>query len=85
MNDKTRLIGGVTEIMKSCWDFPADCNDGELFTYAEALVDRIAAGDTMDALYDYLARVQVDSLEMAASDAYRPIVDRAVALVKASE
>jgi len=69
-------------VMRSCWDLPADCNDGELFAYAEALVDRIEAGDSRQALCAYLVGVQVDNLEMPKSDAYQEIVDRSVALVK---
>ena len=56
------------------------CNEGELFTYAEALYDRIIAGDSKDKLYAYLSEVQVDHLEMAKSDEFRAIVDRAVEL-----
>jgi hypothetical protein len=51
MTDKTDAIGGIIAIMKSCWDLPADCNEGELFTYAEVLFDRIQAGYNHDALY----------------------------------
>ncbi len=61
---------------------PADCNEGELFAYAEMLFDRIRAGDGRDALYSFLAGVQVNNLEMPMSDAYRDIVDRSVALVR---
>ena len=61
---------------------PADCNEGELFTYAETLYDRIAAGDGKDQLYAYLSEVQVDHLELAKSDAFRTIVDRAVEVAK---
>jgi hypothetical protein len=60
---------------------PADCNEGELFAYAEMLFDRIQAGDSWDALYSFLADVQVNNLEMPMSDAYREIVDRSVVLV----
>jgi len=56
MTDKTDAIGGIIAIMKSCWDLPADCNEGELFTYAEVLLDRIQTGGNHDALYAYLAR-----------------------------
>ena len=80
--DRTSLIGGILAIMRSSWDLPADCNDGELFAYAEALVDRIEAGDSRQALCAYLAGVQVDNLEMPKSDAYQEIVDRSLALVK---
>jgi hypothetical protein len=84
MTDKTDAIGGIIAIMKSCWDLPSDCNEGELFTYAEVLFDRIQAGDNHDALYAYLADVQTSRLEMPPSDAYREIVDRSIALVRAS-
>ena len=84
MADKTGLIDGVLNIMRSCWDLPSDCNEGELFTYAEVLCDRIQAGDGADALYAYLRDVQSAKLEMPASGAWREIVDRSIALVKIS-
>ncbi len=80
MTDKTSRIGEIIEVMLNTWDLPADCNEGELFTYAEALYDRIAAGDSKEELYAYLSGVQVDHLEMAKSDAFRAIVDGAVEL-----
>ena len=82
MTDKTSRIGEIVEVMLNTWDLPADCNEGELFTYAEGLYDRIAAGDSKEELYAYLSEVQVDHLEMARSDAFRAIVDRAVELSK---
>ena len=82
MTDKTGLVNGILDIMRSCWDLPADCNEGELFAYAEMLLDRIQAGDSRDALHAFLADVQVKNLEMPRSDAYREIVDRSLALVK---
>jgi hypothetical protein len=82
MTDKTTQIGEIVEVMLDTWDLPADCNEGELFTYAEALYDQIAAGDSKEKLYAYLSEVQVDHLEMAKSDAFRAIVDRAVELSK---
>ena len=82
MNDKTGLVDGILDIMRSCWDLPADCNEGELFAYAEMLLDRIQAGDSRNALGSFLADVQVKNLEMPMSDAYREIVDRSLALVK---
>jgi hypothetical protein len=82
MADKTTQIGEIVEVMLDTWDLPADCNEGELFTYAEALYDQIAAGDSKEKLYAYLSEVQVDHLEMAKSDAFRAIVDRAVELSK---
>ena len=80
MADKTTQIGEIVEVMLDTWDLPADCNEGELFTYAETLYDRIAAGGSKEQLYAYLSEVQVDKLEMAQSDAFRRIVDRAVEL-----
>jgi hypothetical protein len=80
MADKTATIGRIVEVMLDTWDLPADCNEGELFTYAETLYDRIAAGGSQEQLYAYLSEVQVDKLEMARSDAFKAIVDRAVEL-----
>jgi hypothetical protein len=80
MTDKTSRISEIVEVMVNTWDLPADCNEGELFTYAETLYDRIVAGDSKEDLYAYLSEVQVDHLEMAKSDAFRAIVDRAVEL-----
>jgi hypothetical protein len=84
MTDKAGLIGGILVIMRSCWDLPADCNEGELFAYAEMLFDRIEAGNSKDGLYSYLADIQAKNLEMPGSDAWREIVDRSVALVRNS-
>jgi hypothetical protein len=80
MADKTSQIGEIVEVMLNTWDLPPDCNEGELFTYAETLYDRIAAGESKDQLYAYLSEVQVDHLELAKSDAFRAIVDRAFEL-----
>jgi hypothetical protein len=82
MTDKTGLIVGILDIMRGSWDLPADCNEGELFAYAEMLLNRIETGVSTDALYADLAKVQVDNLEMPTSDAYREIVDRSIVLVK---
>ncbi len=82
MTDKTSRIGEIVEVMLSTWDLPADCNEGELFTYAETLYDRILAGDSKDKLYAYFSEVQVDHLEMAKSDAFRAIIDRAVEVAR---
>ena len=82
MADKTSRIGEIVEVMLNTWDLPADCNEGELFTYAETLYDRIAAGDSQEKLYAYLSEVQVDKLDMAKSDAFRTIVDRAIELAR---
>jgi hypothetical protein len=82
MTDKTDRIGEIVQVMLNTWDFPADCNEGELFTYAETLYDRIIAGDSKDALYAYLSAVQVDHLDMAKSDAFKKIVDHSAELVQ---
>ena len=49
---------------------------------ALARCSKIAAGDSKDELYAYLSGVQVDQLEMAKSDDFRRIVDRAVELAR---
>ena len=77
---KAAQIDAVVDVMKGAWDLPADCNDGELFAYAEVLCDRILARAGRDDLYAFLAAVQVGKLGLPASDAYRAIVDQAVAL-----
>lgn len=82
MVDEKKPIEGIVEIMRSCWDLPADCNEGELFTYAEILFDRIQTGDKREALYAFLADVQIGKLEMPDFDASRDIVDRSIAAVR---
>jgi hypothetical protein len=82
MADKTSRISEIMDAMRSSWDLPADCNEGELFAYAETLHDRIERGDGKDSLYAYLAGVQVDNLEMPPSDAFKEIVDRSLAAAK---
>ena len=82
MTDKAGSIDGILAIMRDCWDLPADCNEGELFTYAEELFDRIRAEGARDELYGYLADVQANRLEIPESSAFREIVDRSVALVR---
>jgi hypothetical protein len=82
MADKASRIGEIVGVMLDTWDLPADCNEGELYAYAETLHDRIQAGDSKDQLYAYLSEVQTGQLEMAKSDAFRQIVDRAVELAK---
>jgi lactate dehydrogenase-like 2-hydroxyacid dehydrogenase len=84
VSNRTTQIAGILGVMRTYWDLPADCNEGELFAYAEMLLDRIQAGDGKEALYPFLAGVQVENLEMPKSDAFREIVDRSVDLVKNS-
>jgi hypothetical protein len=64
MTDKTARIGEIVQVMLNTWDMPPDCNEGELFTYAETLYDRIVAGDSKEDLYAYLSEVQVEQLEI---------------------
>ena len=82
MEEKTMTIGRIIGVMRDHWDLPADCNDGELFTYAEILLDRIGAGDDREALCAWLANVQSERLKMPASDAYREIADGSIAVVR---
>jgi hypothetical protein len=82
MSDKAGQIGEILDVMRNTWDLPADCNEGELFAYAETLYDRIASGDGKDALYAYLSGVQVDILDMPPSETFKAIVDRALALAE---
>ena len=82
MADKTSRISAIVEAMRDNWDLAADCNEGELFAYAQRLYDRIAAGDSKDELYAYLSGVQANQLEMAKSDDFRRIVDRAIELAR---
>lgn len=79
MPDKTQRIDAILAIMRDHWDLPADCNEGELFGWAEILLDRIEAGEAPAALYAWLSNVQSQALEMPASDAARRIVDGALA------
>jgi triosephosphate isomerase (TIM) len=85
MTDRAKLIDEIITVMRDCWDLPADCNEGELFAYAEELFDRIEAGDPRGALYAYLDNVQTDKLEMPKSPGFREIVDRSVALIRNHE
>ena len=78
--EKSALVGAVVDVMKGEWDLPADCNVGELYTYAEQVYDRLLAGESPDGLYAFLSDVQVNALDMPATDACRAIVDQAVAL-----
>jgi hypothetical protein len=52
-----------------------------VFAYAEHLLLRIRAADDKPALIDWATSVQIDKLDMPASDAAKEIVDHAVALV----
>ncbi len=82
MPEKAALIDQIVVIMRSLWDLPADCNEGELFTYAEILFDRIVAGVNKDALDSFLRDVQVEKMEMPMSAAYSEIVDDSISLVR---
>ena len=79
MVDEGRLIDAIVAIMRSRWDLPADCNEGELLAYAEHLLNRIRAGDSTTALYGWLGAVQTEKLDIPPSHACKEIVDRAAA------
>jgi hypothetical protein len=76
------LIDAIGTIMRSRWDLPADCNEGELIAYSEHLLNRIRAGDSKPALYHWALAVQT-KLDMPPSNAATAIVDQAAALVDA--
>jgi hypothetical protein len=76
--DRTEAISAIVEAMRASWDTPVDCNDGELFAYAEILFDRIEAGEDRATLEAYLAEVQTGELGMPATSAPRDIVARAM-------
>jgi hypothetical protein len=82
MADKTEAIGEIVSVMTDHWDLPSDCNEGELFTYAEFLFDRISAGEDREKLCSYLANVQVEKLKMPTSEAYQEIVDGSISIVR---
>ena len=71
------MCSEIIAIMRDHWDLPPDCNEGELFTYAEILFDRIEAGEQKRALYAFLAEVQA-KLDIPESSASREIIDRAM-------
>jgi hypothetical protein len=79
----TARVNKIVEIMRDLWDTPADCNDGELFTYAEILYDRIKAGESPALLDAYLVEVQTQKLQMPATDGHHEIVARATSVVRA--
>jgi hypothetical protein len=70
-------IDAIVTLMRDNWNLPSDCNDGELYTYAEHLADRIRAGDDPEELGVYLKAIQIDKLDMPDSSAYRVIAERA--------
>ena len=83
MADKASRIGEIVEVMRSTWDLPADCNEGELFTYAETLYDRIAGRRQQGSSSTPICPgCRTGQLEMTQSDAFRAIVDRAVELAR---
>jgi hypothetical protein len=79
MADKAARIGEIIAIMRDNWDLPPDCNDGELFTYAKILFDRIEAGNEEPALHAYLVEVQA-KLDIPESSVPQIIIDRALGL-----
>ncbi len=83
MAGRADQIGAIVEIMKSEWDLPADCNEGELYTYAEILFDRIEAGEDKAGLYAFAEATQA-KLDMPPSGLGRAVVDAAIALGRGS-
>jgi hypothetical protein len=79
LTGETSSIDAIVTLMRDNWDLPPDCNDGELYTYAEHLRDRIIDGDDAAGLEGYLQAIQRDKFDMPESDAYRVIVKGAVA------
>jgi len=80
-DERNNLTNAIVDLMHDSWDTPADCNDGELFTYAELLLDRIEAGENRASLDAFLSEVQREKLGIPASGAHQAILDRALALV----
>jgi hypothetical protein len=81
MTGDDKLIDAIVAVMRSRWDLPTDCNEGELLAYAEHLILRIRAGDSKAALIGWANSVQTDKLDMPPSDAAKEIVDHSAALV----
>ena len=84
MIDKADLFDQIVVAMKRYWDLPADCNEGELYAYAEILAGKLRAGADKAELDAFLRDVQVEKMEMPESSAYGDIVDRAMSLRNAS-
>jgi hypothetical protein len=84
MSDQADLIDEIILAMKRCWDLPADCNEGELYAYAEIVADKLRAGASRGELEDYLRNVQVEKMEMPDSRAPGEIVERATGLFNPS-
>jgi hypothetical protein len=85
MSEQPDLIEQIILAMKRCWDLPADCNEGELYAYAEIVADKLRAGAGRAELEDYLRDVQVEKMEMPESPAYRDIADLAMSLRASSQ
>ena len=84
MTDKTDAIGGIIAIMKSCWDFPADCNEGELFTYAEVLFDQSKRATIMTRSTRISPTCKRINWKCRPPTPTRRSSDRSIALVKTS-
>ena len=83
MTGETSSIDAIVTLMRDNWDMPADCNDGELYAYAEHLRDRIIAGDDAAGLEGYLLAIQTEKLDMPDSAACRLIARGALAILGA--
>ena len=84
MADNGERVDGIVAIMRGRWDLPADCNDGELFAYAEHLLNRLRAGETLTALGAWLTAVQTDKFDMPPSNAAADIVEQSAAFVNSA-
>ena len=82
MSERPDLIDEIIVAMNRRWDLPADCNEGELYAYAEIVAGKLRAGASRSELEAYLRDVQVEKMEMLDSAAYREIADRAMELFK---
>jgi hypothetical protein len=82
VTEETSFIDAIVALMRDNWNLPTDCNDGELYTYAEHLADRLRTGDDSSALDAYLRAIQTDKLDMPDSPAYRVIAERAAGIRK---
>jgi hypothetical protein len=82
MTDQPSPIDAIVSLMRDNWNLPPDCNDGEIYAYAEHVGDRIQAGEDAASLYAYARAIQTEKLDMPDSQAYRRIVEGAVALFK---
>jgi hypothetical protein len=82
MAGEATQVDAIVTIMKSHWDLPSDCNEGELIGFAEKLLHMIKRSENARSIYAFLGSVQAGNLEIDDSDAYVAIAEKSVALVK---